>query len=633
MRASVVVAILLAANAWAADLRISGSIFGPDGQAIAKAGVWCVQDEKVVHVESDASGSYAIESLQPGGVDLVAWQDGFAMGGASFRLIDDQVLNLTLGSPTTMKLRMVGSSMAPVEGARLESMVVSDAFRVDVSLLAEEGFPAPRSSADGSLAIGHLPMRSYLRFTVVHPEFASTYVAYYATGRPQQDIIMTTGIDVAGRIVDEEGGGISDARVQVTLPTVSGERRVAAPTSDPEGYFRARVRPGEIIVVADHPDYARTDAIRVRARPEMRQADATITLYPAQRLEGQIVNDDAVAFPNVSVQYLRHNELYERAVTGPDGHFLLEVLPGPGVLEIHPPTGWMPATQSSIPIRIEAGVDGDLGEIKLVPLPSVSGIVHNRLGDPEEGVFVRSLNLADPIWDLTDEQGRFTLKLRELPPSEEVQFEAEHALRFQRGRFTLDPTKVEEHDVTMRRYRPDETLVRENTVYAFAEAADDGGTNENAMTPVANLLSGLANEPAPAFACVEWFNTDGFNPADYQGKVIVLTLWAGFANMGPARARLETLNWLHERYAEEGDVAIIGIHDNGVEKEGIQKYIEAYGIEYPVGMDNEDAETFRNYRTQVIPQTFLIDRKGKIRYYDVDGRIIELVKVLRREPA
>ncbi len=353
----------------------------------------------------------------------------------------------------------------------------------------------------------------------------------------------------------------------------------------------------------------------------------------AEQIRARVVTDAGEPFPDVAIRYSRHEVLYQTAVTGADGVFGLEVLPGPGTMEIIPPPGWMNEKRGEFPIRMEKDLDIDLGDFMLRPLPEVTGTVTDRDGNPAEGVFVRSLDLETPVWDLTDDKGHFTLNLRELPPDGEIRFEAEHALRFQRGRFTLDPVIENEHDVQLRKYRPDETIVRADTIYAVAESEEFQDADASTMTPVANQLSGLQGKPAPALSCVEWFNGDAFKPGDYRGKVIVLTLWAGFANMGPARARMEELNWLYTRYSEEDDVAVLSVHDNGVEKEGVEKYIEAFGIEFPVGLDNESADTFLSYRTQVIPQTFLIDRQGRIRYYDVDDRLIELIKVLRREPA
>ena len=50
----------------------------------------------------------------------------------------------------------------------------------------------------------------------------------------------------------------------------------------------------------------------------------------------------------------------------------------------------------------------------------------------------------------------------------------------------------------------------------------------------------------------------------------------------------------------------------------------------PIGCDADPFLTFDLYNTNTIPQTVLIDKQGILRYYKVDGRILELIKDLRR---
>ena len=59
-------------------------------------------------------------------------------------------------------------------------------------------------------------------------------------------------------------------------------------------------------------------------------------------------------------------------------------------------------------------------------------------------------------------------------------------------------------------------------------------------------------------------------------------------------------------------------------------YLDANDVRFPVGIDNETA-SFDLYDIFSIPQIVLIDKKGVFRYYDVDGRLLELIKSLRRE--
>jgi hypothetical protein len=42
--------------------------------------------------------------------------------------------------------------------------------------------------------------------------------------------------------------------------------------------------------------------------------------------------------------------------------------------------------------------------------------------------------------------------------------------------------------------------------------------------------------------------------------------------------------------------------------------------------------THHSYAARVLPQVILIDKQGLLRYFDVEGRLSELIKDLRRRP-
>jgi hypothetical protein len=79
------------------------------------------------------------------------------------------------------------------------------------------------------------------------------------------------------------------------------------------------------------------------------------------------------------------------------------------------------------------------------------------------------------------------------------------------------------------------------------------------------------------------------------------------------------------------DVVFVGVHDASVEPEEVEEYLAQYRIEWPVGCDADPFKTFVTYGINFIPQTVLIDKQGILRYHDVEGRLLELIKVLRRK--
>ena len=148
--------------------------------------------------------------------------------------------------------------------------------------------------------------------------------------------------------------------------------------------------------------------------------------------------------------------------------------------------------------------------------------------------------------------------------------------------------------------------------------------------PGRNNLTPLIDKAAPPIKCAEWFNSPPLALSDLKGKVVVLTLWAGFDTSHFALNRLTELRIIHELFGSGGDVAVIGVHDAGSEPDEVEQYLERYAITFPVGRDADPYVSFNNYGVNAIPQTVLIDKKGILRYAETEDRLLELIKALRR---
>ena len=227
-------------------------------------------------------------------------------------------------------------------------------------------------------------------------------------------------------------------------------------------------------------------------------------------------------------------------------------------------------------------------------------------------MLVSSLGPEPAHWVITDEAGRFRIQLPRLPFEPKVAFRAEHGSRFLRKEFEVKFKKLKPVEVRLKPFEPD------------LRPCDP--------KRVGNELSHMVGDPAPAIACDAWFNTEPLALEDLRGKVVVLTLWGGF-DVQRSGKRIEELRALFDlfRNAAIDDVVIIAVHEASIEPDRVEDYVEEYAIEFPVGRDVELCVTLDSYNTNFIPQTVLIDRKGRLRYFDVAGRLLELIKSLRRE--
>ncbi len=111
------------------------------------------------------------------------------------------------------------------------------------------------------------------------------------------------------------------------------------------------------------------------------------------------------------------------------------------------------------------------------------------------------------------------------------------------------------------------------------------------------------------------------SPAQYKGKVLLLDFWATWC--GPCKADMPHVKKVYDKYNKKG-FEIVGISLDR-SRESLDKYIAQNNIRWPQYFDgkywNNDIAT--DYGVKSIPATYLIDRKGKIRYKSLRGRQLE----------
>ncbi len=106
--------------------------------------------------------------------------------------------------------------------------------------------------------------------------------------------------------------------------------------------------------------------------------------------------------------------------------------------------------------------------------------------------------------------------------------------------------------------------------------------------------------------------------SDYRGKVVIVQFFGTYCP--PCRAEIPVLNQIYKDY--KGKVVVIGLSVDytGAPPEKLKPFAEEMGISYPVGPATEKA--WDEYAGRItgldsIPQTYIIDKNGYIRYYEV----------------
>jgi thiol-disulfide isomerase/thioredoxin len=111
----------------------------------------------------------------------------------------------------------------------------------------------------------------------------------------------------------------------------------------------------------------------------------------------------------------------------------------------------------------------------------------------------------------------------------------------------------------------------------------------------------------------------GFRLADYQGKVLIINLWATWCP--PCRAEIPQIVELYDDYRGR-DVEILGLtleDDRGNTPEAVKQFVSDYRIKYRIAWAEQDLYARFLAPGYQIPQTYVIDRQGRIRKKFVGG--------------
>ena len=96
--------------------------------------------------------------------------------------------------------------------------------------------------------------------------------------------------------------------------------------------------------------------------------------------------------------------------------------------------------------------------------------------------------------------------------------------------------------------------------------------------------------------------------ADYRGQVLVLNFWAAWCT--PCKAEAPVLSRTYERLRREKAGTVLGVTYREASPNSL-KFVRDESVPYPSVRDVE-GELAEDYGTHKLPETFVIDREGRI---------------------
>lgn len=95
---------------------------------------------------------------------------------------------------------------------------------------------------------------------------------------------------------------------------------------------------------------------------------------------------------------------------------------------------------------------------------------------------------------------------------------------------------------------------------------------------------------------------------DFRGKVVFLNVWATWCPT--CTWEMPSMEVLHRRYRDQG-LTMLAVSIDVLGKDVVAPYMEKYRLTFPALLDPKGAIK-RLYQTTGVPETFIIDRKGRI---------------------
>ena len=101
--------------------------------------------------------------------------------------------------------------------------------------------------------------------------------------------------------------------------------------------------------------------------------------------------------------------------------------------------------------------------------------------------------------------------------------------------------------------------------------------------------------------------------SDYRGKVVFINFWATWC--GTCEVEMPSMEKLYRKYKDSGfEMLTISVDKD---QSLIEPFMKKFNLTFPVLLDPESKVAKKVYKTTGVPETFIVDRRGLIRYKQI----------------
>jgi peroxiredoxin len=177
------------------------------------------------------------------------------------------------------------------------------------------------------------------------------------------------------------------------------------------------------------------------------------------------------------------------------------------------------------------------------------------------------------------------------------------------------------------------TVLASSLVASLLAVAGCGGAAESGKggdSASSEEKGDLIGNPAPDFSVAKAAGSKGkLSLAGLRGKVVLVDFWGTFCE--PCKKSFPKLQDLSAKYSEVGFRVVAISEDEAEDKDKIPSFAQTYGAKFMIGWD-ENKSAARHYKPETMPTSFLIDKKGIVRFSHVgyhDGEEVAIEKELK----
>jgi thiol-disulfide isomerase/thioredoxin len=603
----------------------------------------------VAKLKADDSGGFSFSGLAPSRYVMVAESDGLATSRSTVILLKGQQQNLevALRPAVHAQVRFQSESGQPIAGVKLRDLryrnINGDFYPYSPASqnLATLGLNAEVSGADGLMTLPALAEGTVIIAAIFdHADFAPVMIKDVpATNSCIATAPMYSGVKLTLKVVSDSGGRIIDNPVLRLVHSDQDNPSTIVDSPIPlrdDGTATVTVEAGKYSLVRlEHDDDIITPVYEPRSVDSPFEIGPGIndtlvfTLRSTVQARGRVVESDTFkpagpigVYAEAPNQPTNGWTYVARANANAEGQYILQVPAGRiRISIISDLTGGNHMAMSKPFVEAEVRADGStiLPDIKLIPIPMISGRVVDPDGKPVAGAIVRlqgvfRLGRWPPA--ATKSDGRFELIIKYMPDidlaSSQVLdvFHPTKPLSLRTEIHFDQPKSLADMNLQLKPEGYEEFLRR-----SVEPVAEDERDRIARIAERNKSFPSAIGQPAPELDGLAWLNTDKptMKLSDFRGKYVLLDFWAVWC--GPCHGDFPEIKLLYDTYKDRNFV-LIGVHDNSTEPELVRQHAKEQGLVFPIVVDQRDGRTFSAYQKYgigtSIPSYVLIGPDGNI---------------------